>query len=234
MMVLTGPGAVTIPASTGTVFDTSTQRDVLFGGTAASQLIVAGDAGITDFGNTGSGTVIAGGGGQHHHPRRPCPRRRQRRSTIAVASMAKATMTAGAGGPTMTGMTTRTTTATTRCPRSATTLILTGAGDDRIDALSPATSPSARAAAADTIVLGTGTASVGSRPGLRHDIQAGTGAATINATGGPGRQNHWRRRQACRSSAARSASTAFGGSGAVTATGGVRRRRRVRGRIERR
>lgn len=155
MMILTGPGAVTIPATTGTLVDIATVPVVLFGGTAAEQLVVAGTGGITYFTNTGSGTVIAGGGN----------------NTIIVPAGSNLTSPVPAVGDAI---------GTAASPIGE-HLILTDLDNDNITALSGNVTISA-GLGDNSIVLGTGNALVDV---TGHDlIQAGSGSATINATAG--------------------------------------------------
>ncbi len=208
LMLLGGPGAVTIPALTGTVFDTAAGRDILYGGTGASQLVVAGNAGITYFGNTGSSTVIAGGGdntillggtarGQNDDDD---DRTREQSEGDQDGSRWEAAHTGfDAHTPILTGS----------------HVIFTGDGNDRIYALAGDVTVGA-GGGHNTIVLGSGTALV--KVTGQDRIEAGSGAATIDAaagqaniTGGGGVLTFL---------GGAIASTVFGGSGAVSATGG--------------
>jgi Ca2+-binding RTX toxin-like protein len=195
MMVLTGPGAVTVPAGTGTLVDISARHDVIFGGAAPSQLVVSGLGGITYFANTGSGTVIAGGGN----------------NTILVGGPA------GEHGP---GHGERDDDGWRAERASAPTvgahLILTSDGNDKIFALSGDVTIGA-GLGHNLIRLGDGTASVS----VTGDdtIRAGSGAATVDATtgtalvlGGSGDLTFV---------GGSEAATVLGGAGSVSAMGGA-------------
>ena len=60
-LIVTGPGAVSLPASTEYVVNVATAPALLFGGTASIQGVVS-DGPLTYVANTGAGTVVAGGG----------------------------------------------------------------------------------------------------------------------------------------------------------------------------
>ena len=60
-LVVTGPGAASLPANTAAVVDVAHGRSLLFGGDAASQIVVS-EAPLTYFANRGVGSVVAAGG----------------------------------------------------------------------------------------------------------------------------------------------------------------------------
>jgi Ca2+-binding RTX toxin-like protein len=60
-LIVTDMAAASLPSSTSAVVDVAGKPVLLFGGTAASQVVVS-ESGLTYFANTGVGTVVAGGG----------------------------------------------------------------------------------------------------------------------------------------------------------------------------
>jgi Ca2+-binding RTX toxin-like protein len=214
MLVLTGPGAVTIPASTATVVDVSGIHHAIIGGDATEQFLVTGRTGITYFANTGSGTVIAGGGdntiviGGKSHGRDDDDDSRMvgyfsgdRDGSRWKADHDGHEDVDEHGNHTV--------------PAIGNHVVLTGGQSDRIYALAGDVTIGA-GGGNNTIVLGTGTARVDVTGTDR--IQAGAGSATIDATGGQAIVTG--ERGAISFIGGAMASTVFGASGAVTATGG--------------